>query len=133
MTGEGTISEVAGVEAAAGWFTTALIVACERSVVREKDLAVSGPVAKAPVIPPITAAQRSTRCRWTLGAFKLSVFMAHSISGGTDWTLVRPPGVARVISSTPKTWNRHAHEIFLAAIPSKLIILFDYRAKIRET
>ena len=84
MTGEGTISKVVGAEAGDGWFTTALIAACGRSAVKEKDLAVSSPVVKATVIPPITAAQRSTRCRRAVGAFKLSVFMAHSISGDAD-------------------------------------------------
>ena len=68
ITGEGTIGEVAGA-AAADWFTTVLIAACGRSAVREKDFPVSSPVAKAAVIPPITAAQRSMRCRSTVGAF----------------------------------------------------------------
>lgn len=90
MTGEGKISEAVGSEAAVGWFTTVLIAACERSAVKEKDLAVSCPIAKAPIIPPITAAQRSTRCRWTVGAFKLIMFMVHCVSGDTDGILVCP-------------------------------------------
>jgi hypothetical protein len=84
ITGEGTISEVVGAEAVADWFTTALIAACGRSAVKEKDLAVSSPVAKAPVIPQTTAAQRSTRYRWSVGAFELTMFMVRSISGDAD-------------------------------------------------
>jgi hypothetical protein len=71
MTGEGTISKVVGAEAAAGWFTTALTAVCGRSAVKEKDLAVTSPVVKAIVIPPITAIQRSMRCPRTAGAYNL--------------------------------------------------------------
>jgi hypothetical protein len=135
MTGEGTISKVVGAEAAAGWFTTALTAARGRSAVKEKDLAVTSPVAKAIVIPTITAIQRSMRCPWTAGACNLIM----SIDSLHVWKCAHSNFIAsgigaRVIPSTPKARSRHAY-----VLPhgddsrSELIILFDDRAQIRET
>lgn len=84
MTGEGTISEVVGAEAAAGWFTSALIATCGRSAVEEKDFAVNNPVATAADTPPMTEAQHSTRRWWSVGALKLIMFMVRSVSGDAD-------------------------------------------------
>src|SRR5262249_2004345 len=78
MTGEGTIADVVGSEAAMDRFAAAP-TRCGPAAAVAKNLTVSSPITRATDVPPTTLAQRSARRRWMAGLFELIVIVVHSL------------------------------------------------------